>query len=245
MTRLLNEGVKENVLSLCTHVAGSSQIVAACFYGSWVCGYADEKSDVNVLLILDGFPLLLNTYCKSTDEVNALILAVDRRAFERDVEQGWLGEFVAEKLAVPYEPLINGEYLQRQEVKMKRRIVSELLGNIVLEFPELSSEFLIKAEYFMYEVMMQRARLFPLVTYTFLNMLRKNFRRKNVESMMEGYMKALNELAKENRIIFYNGYVKITRSYIDTTPPHSKRSFKNSQFSHARSENLHESASKG
>jgi tRNA A-37 threonylcarbamoyl transferase component Bud32 len=212
----LNEGLKENVFGLCKRIAGSRQIVAACFYGPWVCGYADEKSDVNVLLILDGFPLLLNTYVRSTDGVNALILTVDRRAFERDVEQGWLGEFVAEKVTVPYKPLINGEYLQRQEVKMKKRIVSELLENIVLEFPELSGEFLIKAEYFMYEVMMQRARLFPLITYSFLNMLRKNLRRKNVESMMKGYMKALNELAKENRITFSNGYVKITRSCIDT-----------------------------
>lgn len=216
MSRLLNEGLKENVFGMCRSIAGSRQIVAACFYGSWVCGYADEKSDVNVLLILDGFSLLLNTYSKSTDGVNVLILTVDRRAFEKDVEQGWLGEFVAEKLTVPYEPLIDGEYLQHQEVKMKKRIISELLENLVLEFPELSSEFLIEAEYFMYEVMMQRARLFPIMTYPFLSMLRKNLRRKNVESMMRGYMKALNELAKENKIVFSDGYIKITRNYIDT-----------------------------
>jgi len=216
VSHLLNEGLKENVFGLCKGIAGSRQIVAACFYGSWVCGYADEKSDVNVLLILDGFPFLLNTYFKAAGGVNGLILTVDRRAFERDVKQGWLGEFVAEKVTVPYEPLINGGYLQRQEVKMKKRIISELLENLVLEFPELSGEFLIKAEYFVYEVMMQRARLFPIITYTFLNMLRKDFRRKNVESMMEGYVKALNELAKESKIIFSNGYVKITRSHIDT-----------------------------
>jgi len=215
MTHLLNESLKENVFGLCKRIAGSRHIIAACFYGPWVCGYADEKTDVNVLLILDGFPLLLNTYFKPTDGVNALILAVDRRAFERDVEQGWLGEFVAEKVTIPYEPLIKGEYLQRQEVKTKRRIVSELLENIVLEFPELSSEFLIKAEYFMYEAMMRRARLLPLITYSFLNMLRRDLRRKNVESMMKGYMKALNELEKENQITFSNGYVKITRSHID------------------------------
>ena len=216
MNHFLNESLKENVLGLCKRIAGSRQIVAACFYGPWVCGYADEESDVNVLLILDSFTLFLNTYVRSTDGVNALILTVDRRAFERDVEQGWLGEFVAEKVMVPYEPLINREYLQRQEVKMKKRTVSELLENLVLEFPELSNEFLIKAEYFTYEAMMQRARLFPLMTYAFLNMLRKDLRRKNVESMMKGYMKALNELTEEKRITFSNGYVKITRSYIGT-----------------------------
>jgi tRNA A-37 threonylcarbamoyl transferase component Bud32 len=215
VSRLLNESLEENVLNLCKRIAGSRQIVAACFYGPWVCGYADEKSDGNVLLILEGFPRVLNTHFKSTDGVNALILTVDRRAFERDVEQGWLGEFVAEKVTVPYEPLINGEYLQRQEVKMKKRTVSELLENLVLEFPELSNELLIKAEYFMYEAIMQRARLFPIITYSFLNMLRKNLRRKNVESMIKGYTEALDELAEENCITFSNGYIKITRSYID------------------------------
>ncbi|MDH5624005.1 MAG: hypothetical protein OEY39_06000 [Candidatus Bathyarchaeota archaeon] len=131
MSRFLSGDLEENVSGLCRRIAGSSQIFAACFYGPWVCGYADEESDVNVLLVLDGFPLLLNTYFKSTNGVNALILTVDRRAFERDVEQGWLGEFVAEKVTVPYEPLINREYLQRQEVKMKKRTVSELMENLV------------------------------------------------------------------------------------------------------------------
>lgn len=211
MSHLLSEGLKENVSSLCKRIAGSRQIVAACIYGPYASGQADESSSVNILLILDGFPLLLNTYSKVTDGGNALILTVDRRAFERDVEQAWLGEFVAEKVTVSYEPLINGEYLQRQEVKMKRRIVSELLENIISEFPELSSEFLIKAEYFLYEAMMQKARLFPLRTYSFSKMLRKN-----LEPIMTGYKKALEELAKENKVIFSNGYIKITRNYIDT-----------------------------
>ena len=214
MSSLLSEDLEEKMVSLCKSIAGSRQIAAACFYGPWVCGYADEKSDVNVLLILDDFSLLLNTYFRSTDGVNALFLTVDRMAFERDVEQGWLGEFVAEKVIVPYETLINRQYLQRQEVKMKKRTVAELLENLVSEFPELSNEVLIRAEYFMYEAMMQRVRLFPLTTYTFLNMLRKNIRRKNIESMMKGYMKALDELTEEKQITFSNGYVKITRSYI-------------------------------
>ena len=71
-------------------------------------------------------------------------------------------------------------------MEVKKRIVSELLENLILEFPESSHEFLIKKEYFMYEVMMRRARLFPLLTYSFLNMSRRNLRGKNIEAMMEG-----------------------------------------------------------
>ncbi len=214
MPRLLDEDQKENALSLCKSIAGSRRIVAACFYGPWACGYADEKSPLNVLLILEGFPLLFNTYTCQKERVDALILTVDRRAFERDIEKGWLGEFVAEKITAPYEPLINKEYLHLQEVKMKRRVVSELLENIVFEFPEMSRELLIEPKYFMYEAMIRRARLFPPMTYSFLNMLRKDLRRKNVDSMMKGYIKALNQLAEEDRIFSSGRYFKIVERHI-------------------------------
>jgi len=214
---LLDENLKESVSSICKDIAASnkSQIIAACFYGSRVCGYAEDRSDVNVLLVLSNYPPRLRGHLKPLNGINAFILAVSQAAFERDVKHGWLGEFVAQNVTVPYEPFINDEYLRRQEVKMKRRIVSELLENIVLEFPELSHELLIKAEYFMHEAMMRRARLFPLITYSLLNMLRRDLKRKNVESMMKGYMKALNELAEENWITFSHGHFKINRKFID------------------------------
>jgi tRNA A-37 threonylcarbamoyl transferase component Bud32 len=214
MTIQLNESLKENVLELCRDIAGSRQIVAVCLYGPWVCGYADEKTDVNVLLVLDNFTLRVNTYFESVDGVNVSILTVNRLDFERDVRRGWLGEFFAEKVAVPYEPLKNGNYLRLNEVKIKKRIVAELLMNLILEFPESSHEFLIKKEYFMYEVMMRRARLFPSLTYSFLNMSRRNLRRKNVETIMDGYLEALDELVKEKIVFYSDGYIKITRSYI-------------------------------
>ncbi|MQY62525.1 hypothetical protein GH146_04490 [archaeon] len=215
MTIQLNERLKENVLKLCNDIAGSRQITAVCVYGPWVCGYADKKTDVNVLLILDRFILRLNTYSETVDDVKVSVLTVNRLDFERDVNKGWLGEFFAEKLAVPYEPLKNGEYLRLHELKIKKRTVSELLENLILEFPESSHEFLIKKEYFMYEVMMRRARVFPPLTYSFLNMSRGNLGRKNVEAIMEGYLKALKELEKENIVFHSDGYIKITRSHID------------------------------
>jgi len=216
VSSLLNKGLKANVLSLCKRIVGSRQIVAVCFYGPWACGYADEKSDVHVLLVLDNFRPKLRSHLKSLNGINAFVLAVDQGAFERDVEHGLLGEFVAEKTTFPYEPLINEEYLRRQEVRAKKRIVWELLENIVLEFPELSHELLIQTEYFMYETMKRRAQLFPPITHSFLNMLRKGVKRKNVEKMMSGYLEALNELAREKQVTFSNGYIKITNNHIDT-----------------------------
>ena len=215
MTQILSEGLKENVLGICKRIAGSHNIVAACFYGPRVCGYGDEKSDVHALLLLSDYRTGLKCYSKPSNGVNVFILVVDQRIFERDVEQGWLGEFVAEKVTAPYEPLINEKHLSCREVKVKRRIIWELCENIVLEFPELCHELLIKPEYFMYESMMRRARLFPPITYSFLNMLRGDVKRKNVELMMNGYFKAINELVEENQITFSNGHVKITQRLVN------------------------------
>ena len=210
----LNESLKEGVLELCKDIAGSRQIVAVCLYGPWVYGYADKKTSIDLLLVLDNFTLRLNTYSETVDGVNISILAINRSDFERDVKRGWLGEFFAEKVTFPSEPLMNGEYLRLHEVKLKKRIISELLENLILEFPESSHEFLIKPEYFIYEIMMRKARLFPPVTYSFLNMSGRNLRRKNMEAMMEGYLKALEELAKEKQVILFDGHIKLTRNYI-------------------------------
>ena len=213
--QLKDENLNESVLNACKRVAGSREIVAACIYGPHVCGYADEKSDVNVLLVISNYRSLLKGYLKPLNGVKAFILAVDKGSFERDVKQGWLGEFVADELIIPYQPLLNEEYLQKKEVETKKRIVWELLENIVLSFPELSQELLIEPEYFMYEAMMQRARLFPLIAYTYLNIMKENVKRKNIDCMMKGYQLALAQLAKENKILFSNGYVKITRNFTD------------------------------
>jgi tRNA A-37 threonylcarbamoyl transferase component Bud32 len=214
MSIQLNACLKENVLGICRNIADSRQIAATCLYGPWVCGYANEKTDMNVLLVLHGFTPRLNTFFEAVDGGNVSILTVNHTDFERDVKKGWLGEFVSEKITFPYEPLTNGKYLQSREVEVKKRIVSELLENLILEFPESSHEFLIKNEYFMYEVMMRRAKLFPPLTYSFLNMSRRNIKKRNMEAMMEGYLKALDELAKEKLIFPSNGYIKITQNHI-------------------------------
>jgi len=216
MTVQLNKNLKENVLELCSDIASSRQITAVCIYGPWVCGYADKKTDLNVLLVLDSFILRLNTYFATIDDVNVSVLTVNRADFERDVDKSRLGEFFAEKITVPYEPLKNEEYLRLQELKIKKRTILELLENLILEFPESSHEFLIKKEYFTYKAMMRRARVFHPLTYSFLNMTKGNLGQKNMDTIMDGYLKALEELESENIIFRSDDYIKITQKHIDT-----------------------------
>lgn len=214
MSLLLNEELKKAAFNLCKQIVASRELVAACLYGPYVCGYEHEKSDVNVLLVISGFRPTLRSYRKSLNGIDVLILAVERGAFEKDVEAGWLGEFAADKVMVPYEPLFNEEYLSCQEVLLKRRIIWELLENIVLGFPESSHELIIMPEYFLYETIMRRSKLFPPVTFRFLNMLRNDVKERNVIRMMHGFSEALKELSEEKWIKFSDDHVEITRKFI-------------------------------
>ncbi|MGQ9564946.1 MAG: lipopolysaccharide kinase InaA family protein [Candidatus Bathyarchaeales archaeon] len=210
----INPQQQEQILNLCRQITRNREIVSACVFGARANGYGTEKSDVNVLLIVRNYPSRLMVYPKMLNAVNAFFLVVDSGLFEADIQQGIIGEFLAEKIMLPYQPLINPEYLQSQEVKLKKRVIWELLENLVLEYPEMSYEFVLKPKYFMYEDMARKARLFPLMTYTFLNTFRSDLRKRNIERMMKGYIIALGQLAEEGWITLAKGTIKINKTFI-------------------------------
>jgi len=215
-SKLLSDEVKDGLLDACKDVAESMEIVAACLYGPHVYGYADEKNDMNVLLIIRSTKQVLKSHKRRIRNVPVSILIIDQETFEKDVENGLLGELVVENIITPYKPLINDYYLRSQEVKAKKRIISELIDNLILEFPELSYDFYIKPEYFIYEMMTRMASLFPPITYSFLNMLREDLKEKNIKSMKKGIKAALTELVKEGKITLHcGGYVRIKKDYIE------------------------------
>jgi tRNA A-37 threonylcarbamoyl transferase component Bud32 len=211
----LNERQKEELLACCRQIAGSRRIAGACIFGARVGGYSAENSSLHTLLIVRNYPSRLMLYPKLLKDINVFFLVVDGGLFERDVEQAIIGEFVAEKLMLPYQSLINPEYLWQQELKLKKRVIWELLENLVLEYPEMSHELVIKPKYFMYEDMKRKAHLFPLMTYSFLNALRNDLRKQNTELIMQGYLEALNDLSKEGWVEFTNGQVKVNGIFID------------------------------
>jgi len=204
------ESLVEHSLDLCQSVAGNRRIIAACLHGPLISGYGEDNNHVNVLLVLRGFGSRPKTYQKSIDGRKAFFLIVDQDIFQKDVSTGRLGEITADKLLIPYEPLVNSDYLYYQEVALKKRIIWELLEALVLEFPELAQELIIKQEYFMYETQMQRAKLFPPIAYSFLNIMRSDIKEKNVELMIRGYRQALEELSQEKWINIPNGMIEVT-----------------------------------
>jgi tRNA A-37 threonylcarbamoyl transferase component Bud32 len=185
--------------------------------GNYALGLSNAKTPVEVLLVIHDFQPRLMNYVKVSGEKRVFVFAVDEWIFERDVDRGFLGEALAGGLIFPYTPLVSEVYLHVQEVKLKKRLTLELLENLVLDFPELSYEIHIKPEYFMYETMLSRTRLFPPMIYNLLNFMRENVKKENIKNTLRGYLEALKELEEEKLVNFSKGYVKISRDFIDKT----------------------------
>ena len=210
----LDEKMAGQILAVCNRLAGSSRVTASCVYGQGGFESRDSKTPVEVLLVIYGFQPRLMNYVSIIDGRNVFVLAVDQWVFERDVDRGFLGEALAWVLIFPNLPLINREYLRDQEVKLKKRLVTEILENLVLDFPELSYELFIKPEYFMYAVMISRARLFPPMTYSFWSFMQKDRGKKEISHMLHGYSEALASLAKKGLICFSEEYVRMTEEFV-------------------------------
>ena len=210
-----DQKLTEQIVNFCRHIAGSCQIAGTCICSDYVLGFSDTKTILEILLVIRDFQPRLISYVKVLDARNIIVYAVDEWVFERDVDRGFLGEALARKMIFPYISLMNGNYLNLQEVKLKKRLVLELLETLVLDFPELSYEFHIKPEYFMYESMLTRARLFPPMIYGLLNFMRKDVRKGNIELVMRGYSEALKELEEEKAVAFSDGYMKISQRFAD------------------------------
>ena len=154
------------------------------------------------------------SYPKLVYGKNVVVFVVDQWIFERDIDRGLLGEALASHLIFPYNAVTNADYLHQQEVALKVRLILELLENMVIGFPELSYRLHIRPEYFMYEVMLSRVRVFPPLAYGLSNFLCGGTHDDKVEVVLAGYVEALKQLESARQLIFKDGYVTIAKEFI-------------------------------
>jgi tRNA A-37 threonylcarbamoyl transferase component Bud32 len=203
------------ILRFGRHIAGTNRITAAFMFGSDESELSDVKMPIKILLVIYGFQSKLMNYVKTFDGRSVVFIATDEWVFERDVDRGFLGEALAWGLIFPYLPLVNKEYLHSQEVKLKERLILELMENLVLDFPELSYELRMKPEYFMYAAMLSRARIFPPMIYHLRGLMQKCEQESNMNQVFGGYLEALKKLQDKGMCKFLNGYVQMSEKFVD------------------------------
>lgn len=218
-----NDVFKAEILRFGSRVTNPANVVACALYGDPTSHLSNVRTVVEALLVVRGFQPKLMSYVKVLDGKTMVIIAVDQWVYERDVDRGFLGEALAWGLVFPYLPLINTEYLYEQEVKLKRRLILELLENLISDFPELSHELQIEPEYFMYATVVRRARLFPPMINTLWNTIRPSSR--NTQRVLAGYLDALKELEERGIIGFSGDYVRISEKFISNAKSPRTRLF--------------------
>ena len=210
-----DEQLSTEILSFCRHLAGSNKIVAAFACGSNPLRSPNTKATLEVLVVIHDFVPRFVNYAKILCKRNVLIIAVDEWVFERDVDRGFLGDALAGRMILPYFVLLNGDYLQRLEIKLKKRLILELMENLVLDFPELCYEIRMKPEYFMYEAVATRARMFPPANDLLIDFMREGNRSENAEITLSGYRSALAELETRGIVGIVDGYIRISDAFTD------------------------------
>jgi tRNA A-37 threonylcarbamoyl transferase component Bud32 len=211
----MDKSLQRQILEHCRHIAGAYQIAAICQSSDYEIQQPSARSTIEVLLVLKSFPAKLISNVRLVEGRNVVFFVVDKWIFERDVDRGFLGEALASLLIFPCTMLFGTEFLRNQEIALKRRLILELLENLVLTYPELSYTLQIKPEYFMFEVMLNRVRVFPPMAYGASQFLCKDARKDQIELVLSGYTEALRQLKLAGVIDSSNGYVIISAKFIE------------------------------
>ncbi len=200
-------------LEFCRHIAGSSKIASIAIVDNYSMKNPSERPIHEVMLIIHNFQPRLMRYFKTINNKTIFVFAVDQWIFERDVDRGFLGEAIASKLIFPYSSIQGEGYLHEKEVALKKRLIVELLENLVVNFPELAESIQIKPQYFMYEIFSNRTRVFPLIAYDLAKLT--SCLLQDEEEALKGYNQALKQLEAEEKIVSVNGYITISKKFIN------------------------------
>jgi tRNA A-37 threonylcarbamoyl transferase component Bud32 len=210
-----DQKIHNQIIELCTQIAPSTKIIAINKIHNLEFNKKNSNIAIEAVLILKDFKQRIMSTVRFVEGRNISISTVDQWIFERDVDRGFLGEAFASSLVVPYTAILGRTFLHNQELILKKRLILELLENLIQNYPELATQLKIKPEYFMFEVLLERVRLFPPLFYSLSNFLTKSSPSNEVENVLKVYNEALFELKKDNQIDFEKNIVSLKQDFIN------------------------------
>jgi len=208
--KLLNQ-VKE----YCQQIANSKKIKAIYLIDNFSNNGKKSRKQIEAVLIIKDFQPRISTNVRSFNQSNITVFAVDQWIFERDTQRGFLGESLSGNLVFSYFPILGKNFLFLQEICIKKRLIIEMLENIVQNYPKLSYNIKIKPEYFMYKAILDRVKIFPPLYNSLSDLITKSAPQEKVDLILSGYIKAITELENENKLFFSNNFVSLKKQFIE------------------------------
>ena len=190
-----------NVINKCINkIAKGRDVVAACIYGSRIAGYNRPNSDIDLLIVLQSYPYVVEYMYFKESGTKVSALAVDREALLRDAKSAFLGEFVVGRLLHIYKPIVNADFFAMVEFAYKRRVILEEVDDVLQCTGVLSTEIIFPLEFVVYSKIKHRMSMHPSATYSYYKTYTTN--KLNIEFALQGYRRALMDIIAEDKGLF-------------------------------------------
>ena len=199
---------KEKIIRIINKVVKGLDIEAICMYGSRIAGYANEKSDYDIIIVINNYKNKVK-YQYIFDKIEISAIFVDKDSIVGDAKEGSLGEFVIGRLLNPYEALVNPEFFEKVEIEYKKRIILEQTDRLQIEYRSLSEYLKIPAEFFLFHKLRFRMRIYPPVKYSYIMTYSGKINSKNVKKSLKGFNKAAELLHKDNQLRYEKGVIHL------------------------------------
>jgi tRNA A-37 threonylcarbamoyl transferase component Bud32 len=205
--------LKQLVLYWVYHTVGSAQVTAVSLFDIYPKRVENGAAVLEVVAVVKSFRPKMLSYVKFLNGRNVIIFVVDQWIFERDIDRGFLGEAIASKLVFPYQSLQGERYLYVQEIILKKRLILESIENLSIGYPELIYHMQIKPQFFLYEIVLKRLRIFPLLDYEISNIL-EGYTLTDDERKLDSYKDALQQLEAVRIVTHINGYYVVSKEFV-------------------------------
>ena len=190
------------VRRICASYVPEEEQRALMAFGPRALGYGSQDDEFYILLVAERPRVSVRVVQERALGTRFSLIIAGKKALERDVRRGLLGELLADKLLLPYVAIRGRSYLANIELELKKRLTRELLMDITYSFPKIATEMLIDPRFFLYEMATRMGRLMPISAYAFANLLaHPRDRRENEQKMLEGFSRALEELRREGLVV--------------------------------------------
>ena len=199
---------KERIIRIINKVVKGLDIEAICMYGSRIAGYANEKSDYDIIVVINNYKNKVR-YKYIFDKIEISAIFVDKDSIVRDAKEGNLGEFVIGRLLNPYEVVVNPEFFDSVEIEYKKRIILEQIDRLQIEYRSLSEYLKIPAEFFLFHKLRFRMRIYPPVKYSYIMTYSGKINSKNVKRSLKGFNEAAKLLHKDNQLRYEKGVIHL------------------------------------
>jgi tRNA A-37 threonylcarbamoyl transferase component Bud32 len=208
------------IADYCKEISGSLQVIAISIFENCWGEPPETRGTIEVIMVVRDFQPRLMSHVKFLMGRNVVTFVVDQWVFERDIERGFLGEASVGTLIFPHTAISGNDYLKKQEIRLKKRLVLELLENLAISFPKLAERILIRPEYFMYEAISSRIRVFPPLASYASNLSKLE---NACPDTLTSYMEALKELEIDKEIVLSENFVMIPKKFILQRNKHKVR----------------------